>query len=179
MTSVDTVRLRPVEDADALIHAAFPPEPEIVRMYGGTFDPAATRDPSASRAWVDWLREQPFARIILADDQPVGAIRLHSLSHADRRARLALGLFSGRFLGRGIGRRAIALTLDHAFGPMGLNRVDLRVLAYNHRAIRCYEACGFRHEGVEREAAFVDGQWHDDRIMGILAREWSGLPPTV
>ena len=52
--------------------------------------------------------------------------------------------------------------------PRGLHRIDLRVLAYNTRATRCYLRAGFVEEGREREAALVDGTWHDDVIMGIL-----------
>ena len=62
--------------------------------------------------------------------------------------------------------------MQHAFGTLGLHRLDLRVIAYNVRAIRCYLACGFVVEGREREAALVGGEWHDDIMMGALAREF-------
>ena len=48
------------------------------------------------------------------------------------------------------------------------------MLAYNTRAIACYARCGFVEEGREREAAYVDGTWHDDVVMGILDRELVG-----
>ncbi len=46
------------------------------------------------------------------------------------------------------------------------------VLASNGRAIACYHKCGFREEGREREAAWVNGAWQDDIIMGVLDREF-------
>ena len=49
------------------------------------------------------------------------------------------------------------LALDHAFGPLRLHRVSLRVLASNERAVKCYRACGFAEEGREREAALSTG----------------------
>ena len=61
-------------------------------------------------------------------------------------------------LGIGLGRQAIHLVLAHAFGPLGLYRVSLRVVAYNTRAICCYIAYGFVEEGREREAAVVGGE---------------------
>ena len=73
----------------------------------------------------------------------------------------------------GLGRQAVRLVLAHAFGPLGLHRVGLRVIAFNTRAIRCYRACGFIEEGREREAAQVGGAWHDDIIMGVLAQEFA------
>jgi RimJ/RimL family protein N-acetyltransferase len=48
------------------------------------------------------------------------------------------------------------------------------VLAYNERAIRAYQKCGFVVEGRERETAFVDGKWHDDLMMGLLSTEFQG-----
>jgi RimJ/RimL family protein N-acetyltransferase len=52
---------------------------------------------------------------------------------------------------------------------LGLHRLSVRVLAFNGRAIRAYQKCGFRIEGRERESAWIDGTWHDDLIMGLLA----------
>ncbi len=166
-----TITLRDPDDGDATLHAALPPSPEIIRMYGGETGSLPKPSLARSKDWLEWLHTHPFNKIILRNEVAVGHVRLHSLSQTDRRARLALGLFRDADLGQGIGRQAIRLTLDHAFGPMGLHRIDLRVLAYNLRAIRCYTACGFRHEGTEREAAWIDAAWHDDWIMGILADE--------
>jgi RimJ/RimL family protein N-acetyltransferase len=71
------------------------------------------------------------------------------------------------------------LILDHAFHDLNLHRVGIRVLAYNTRAIRSYQRCGFLIEGREREAAFVNGQWHDDVIMGLLEHEFADRPGAV
>ena len=62
--------------------------------------------------------------------------------------------------------------LGYAFKTLRLHRVGIRVLAYNKRAIRAYEKCGFGVEGRERETAFVNGVWHDDIMMGLLDREF-------
>ena len=76
---------------------------------------------------------------------------------------------------------AIGLVAAHAFGPMALHRLAARVLAFNERAIRAYQKCGFRVEGRERESASIDGAWHDDLMIGLLAGEARSLgqgPPT-
>ncbi len=166
-----TVKLRDPIDSDAQVHFSYPPVAEIVRMYGGEMTDLPEPDMDRSKCWLEWLRDHPFAKVIICNGDPVGQVRLHSLDEADKRARLAIGLFAETHVGRGIGRQAIGLTLDHTFGNMGLHRVDLRVLSFNRRAIRCYASCGFVHEGTEREAAWIGGTWHDDWIMGILAHE--------
>ncbi|MEM9725650.1 MAG: GNAT family protein [Pseudomonadota bacterium] len=166
-----SVLLRDPQEEDAHVHFSHPPTPEIVRMYGGDSGAPPRADRERSKGWLRWLRDHPFAKIILCDGDPVGHVRLHAWRKADKRARLAIGLFAETHLGRGIGREAVRLTLHHAFGSMGLHRVDLRVLAYNQRAIRCYAACGFVHEGTEREAALVGDAWVDEWIMGVLSHE--------
>ena len=165
------VTLRAPVETDAARHATFPPSAEFIRLYGGDASKVPPSSLERSRRWLRELSAQPCAKIIEEDGVAVGHVRLHSLSAADRKARLAIGLFGEELVGRGIGQQAILLVLDEAFDEIGLHRVDLRVLAFNERAIRCYRACGFVHEGTEREAAFLDGEWHDDWIMGILARE--------
>lgn len=118
----------------------------------------------------------PLCWAVDVDGRLLGEVRLDSLDRHDRRARLAIGLYDAEQLGKGLGREAIRLVLSHAFEALGLNRVDLRVIAYNERAIRCYRACGFFEEGRERESARVGSTWHDDIIMGLLTREYRGEP---
>ena len=76
------VQLRPVQDTDAAQHAAWPPEAEIVRMYGGEINKAPRPDLNRSKAWVAWMQDHPFATMIESDGQTVGHVRLHSLSAA-------------------------------------------------------------------------------------------------
>jgi RimJ/RimL family protein N-acetyltransferase len=87
-----------------------------------------------------------------------------------------VGLFVAALRGQGLGRETTRLVLDWAFGPLGAHRVELEVLVTNRRAIRCYEACGFRHEGVRRDAELYPDGWKDFHHMGILRAEYLALP---
>lgn len=167
----ERLRLRPPLPEDAEARRSLGINPEIVRMFGGDVTKAGTMSLDAAEVWLDHLRLQEPGWVIELDGRVIGAAFLHGVHHEDRRALLALGILDMALLGQGLGREAVQLMLGHAFGPMGLHRIGLRVLAFNQRAIRCYRACGFTEEGRERQSALVDGQWHDDLIMGILADE--------
>jgi RimJ/RimL family protein N-acetyltransferase len=169
------VSLRAPVPADAGARAALGISAGINRMYGfvsKTQDVPVVMTVDHAERWIQGLLNHPNAWIVEEYGKLAGEVRLDNLNEADRRARLAIGLFNERHLGRGIGRKAINLVLQQAFGPLGLHRVDLRVLSFNIRAIRCYEACGFRLEGIERESALVGGEWHDDWIMAILEQDF-------
>jgi len=67
-------------------------------------------------------------------------------------------------LGAALMNQAIALARERR-----LHRVELTVVADNHRAIRLYEKVGFQREGLKRENYLgEDEKYHDEIIMGIL-----------
>lgn len=174
--STTSVRLRQPCPGDVEARLALGRDPGIVRMFGGdTARPLPPLSMDEVARWLEGLRAHPHAWIVEHEGRLLGEARLDGLNEQDRRARLAVGLYDSARLGMGLGRESVRLVLVQAFDVLGLHRVDLRVLAYNLRAIRCYERCGFVVEGREREAALVDGARHDDLIMGILAREFRAL----
>ena len=90
-----------------------------------------------------------------------------------------VGLFVAALRGRGLGREVTRLVLAWAFDVLGVHRVELQALASNSRAINCYLACGFRQEGVRREAELYPDGWKDFIMMGILRSEHAaqaGIP---
>jgi len=74
--------------------------------------------------------------------------------------------------GKGYGTAALGEVLRIGFEEMGLQRIHLTALDRNARGVRCYEKCGFRHEGVRRRHHLKRGKWCDVVCMGILREEW-------
>jgi RimJ/RimL family protein N-acetyltransferase len=165
------VVLRPPVEADVSARQELGLDPEIHRMFGGSRALLAPYTQEMALAWLSMMQEDPHAWAIDVGARLIGEIRLEKLEPVDRRATLAVGILDPAALGKGYGTEAVTLMLAHAFGALGLHRIGLRVLAYNERAIRCYQKCGFVIEGRERESALVDGAWHDDVMMGILATD--------
>ncbi len=122
--------------------------------------------------WYEQLCSEPLQWAIEAKGRCIGTARLHSLDQQNRRARYAIGIFDRAMWSRGYGTEATQLVLDYAFSVLSLHRVDLRVLSFNQRAIACYARCGFVHEGVEREGAFIGGEYQSDVLMSLLEQEW-------
>ncbi|MCY4180476.1 MAG: GNAT family protein [Litoreibacter sp.] len=162
------VRLRAPELQDWAGRFALGNTPELHRMFGG--EPTQFREltEDAAKSWVDKQMQERFAWVIELEGRLIGSVRLHSVNYADHRAVLAIGILDVESLGKGLGAEAIELVAKHAFGPMGLHRISLRVLDFNARAIAAYRKVGFVEEGRERESALIDGAWHDDILMGLL-----------
>lgn len=108
----------------------------------------------------------------------IGIAGFHHISQEDHSTTYRLDIFNVAFHSHGLGTETTFLLLQYGFETMGWHRFDLKVLEYNHRAIRCYERCGFKREGILRESAFINGQYYADIIMSILANEYRSLSRT-
>ncbi|GLT10226.1 GNAT family protein [Sulfitobacter sp. G21635-S1] len=167
------LRLRPPRPQDAAARLKLGNTPEIHHMFGADPENVPKITKAHAEKWLYAQEVEPLAWVIEHKRRMIGALRLHSLDHHDRRASLAIGILDPKLLGKGLGTRAVRLLLTHAFGALALHRVSVRVLAYNARAIAAYRKAGFVEEGRERQAARVGDSWHDDVIMGVLAPDFA------
>jgi RimJ/RimL family protein N-acetyltransferase len=126
----------------------------------------------AADVWFAALVAETHAWVMDLGDRFIGTLTIHSMVPADSRASVAIAIFDETRLGQGYGREALGLAIGHVFEVLELHRLSIRVLASNTRAVRCYEKCGFKIEGRERESAHVGDSWEDDLIMGLLRQEW-------
>ena len=73
--------------------------------------------------------------------------------------------------GRGMGSLAVALVCDHAFGDVGLHRLQADIRPENLPSQRLVEGLGFRQEGLLRRYLEIDGDWRDHRSYALLAED--------
>jgi RimJ/RimL family protein N-acetyltransferase len=163
--------LRPASPNDAAARL-LGTDAEIARMFGVSRSDAKPMTRDAAEEWAQSQAKNPYAWMIEVERQLIGEIKLHTLNLQDRRASMAIAIYNPALLGKGLGSEATRVLLQHVFTQLDLHRVGIRVLAYNERAIRAYQKCGFVVEGRERETAFVDGKWYDDLMMGLLSAEF-------
>jgi [ribosomal protein S5]-alanine N-acetyltransferase len=149
-------------DARVMRYWSFPAwtAPEQARDYFSRG--LAANDPDEMLCWVITL---PPA-VTLA-----GTATLASIDRAQGRAEIGYALGSAHW-GRGLAREAVSLVLDHAFGVLGLRRVEADIDPRNNGSMRLARSLGFRREGLLRERWQVAGETCDSAWHGLLAREW-------
>jgi RimJ/RimL family protein N-acetyltransferase len=69
--------------------------------------------------------------------------------------------------GRGVGTGLLAEAKRWA-AARGLRRIELNVMAHNHRAIALYERVGFVHEGRRVDCLLIDGVFRDELCMAMI-----------
>ncbi|NID15474.1 GNAT family N-acetyltransferase [Luteibacter yeojuensis] len=74
--------------------------------------------------------------------------------------------------GRGYAREALGAVLDLAFGAWGYRRAVGSVDPRNVASMALLRSLGFRQEAHHVESCLVRGEWTDDVVFALLAREW-------
>ncbi len=114
-----------------------------------------------------------FAIVDKETGKPIGGTGLFSIDAINRKATFGIFIGDRNYWNAGFGTEAVKLVLDFGFHILNLNNISLHVVAFNKRAIRCYEKCGFKQVGTRRNSYFVAGQYHDELIFDILAEEFT------
>ncbi len=79
--------------------------------------------------------------------------------------------------GKGVGRRFLRLLCGHLFSQQRVNRIVLDPHVDNERAIRCYEACGFRKQKLLPRHEMHDGVLVDCWLMACTPASFVPGPP--
>lgn len=114
-----------------------------------------------------------FAIIDSKTDKIIGTVGLHNVDNINRTATLGIFIGNRNYLSKGYGTEAIQLILDFGFNYLNLNNIDLDVMEFNQRAVKCYKKCGFKEIGRRRKCKFINGKYYDSISMDILAEEFT------
>lgn len=170
----DKLLLRKPVESDVIDYFNVEVNEELDRMYGGDTRDLPPKTMEDAQKFVNAIKNNKLEWCVEFEGRFVGQARL-TVNKLDNRARYAVGLFVPSVWNKGLGTEITQIVLRYAFDELKLHRVDLRVLQYNKRAIKCYEKCGFIQEGVEREGALIEGKYETDVFMSILDREYESL----
>lgn len=113
----------------------------------------------------------PFSVVELDGGTLVGTATLWGIDNHNRSAHIGLGLLpSAR--GKGYGTDVVAVLCHYGFVVRGLQRLQIETLSDNVAMLRSAERNGFVREGVLRSSAWVMGEFLDEVLLGLLAKDW-------
>lgn len=113
-----------------------------------------------------------FAIETISDNKFIGGCSINDVDW--KNSVVTVGIFIGNkdYRGKGYGTDAMKVLMDFIFTQMNINKIRLIVYSYNKAALKCYEKCGFKIEGILRKEIYRDGKYFDKISMGILREEY-------
>ncbi len=153
-------------------------------------EPWGPRPPAPSDAyghdqfeWIFKSRRKPDQERLfiftLSDRKFVGQISLGAITRGP-----LLSAYMGYWTvasatGHGYMTEAIGLMLCHAFGRVGLHRVEANIQPHNEPSRIVAQKNGFRMEGFSPRYLQIDGTWADHERWAITIEDWRENGPTA
>jgi ribosomal-protein-alanine N-acetyltransferase len=176
------VRLRPVRMRDA---AQWSRIRIADRQYLEPWEPTAEMDWPVRHAVSAWpsvcsglraeaRRGRMLPYIIELDGRFAGQLTVGNVTHGALRSAWIGYWVHSELTGGGVATGALALGLDHCFGPVMLHRVEATVRPENTASRKVLAKAGFREEGLLRRYLDVDGGWRDHLLVAMTVEEVNG-----
>jgi len=162
-------------------------EADVAVLHAELYDDIATRMRADSRPWLPipvgsaaspYAVSEPrddvavFSVVELASGELAGEALLWAIDLHNRTAHLGVSLRPA-FRGRGLGADVVVALCEYGFAVRGLHRLQVDTLASNTAMVRAAERAGFVPEGRLSQAAWVNGEFADEVILGMLAARWA------
>lgn len=108
---------------------------------------------------------------IWVGDRLAGGIVCRDLNPEDRNAEIGYWLGS-EFTGRGLATAAATMATDYLIRIRDMHRVTMHCAGDNVRSRAIPERLGYTLDGILRESNSLNGQFYDQAVYSVLAREW-------
>jgi RimJ/RimL family protein N-acetyltransferase len=178
---LQTLRLRmdSLQPGDAVAMFAYRGDPQVARFQawrpGGVADAAAfiQRQAGASidtpDSWVQWaIRLREGSGLI-------GDVGIHLPSDVDGSIEFGITI-APAFQSRGFAGEVLEALFELIFGALGRHRIHASVDPRNLASMAMLRAVGMRQEAHHIESLWLHGEWVDDVVFALLAREWHDRP---
>ena len=166
------VHLRPFcePDLEHLTRFSIDPSFSVPFQWSGFRSPEGYR-----RRWQDdcFLDSDPRLLVVAQpDDTAIGWVSWRQGVLGSQTGVLEIGaLLFPEHRGRGAGSAAQRLLAEYLFATSPVHRLWAWTGSDNLAEQKALEKCGFKREGMIREAIFRGGEWHDSIIFGLLRHE--------
>ncbi|MFH1454214.1 MAG: GNAT family protein [Armatimonadota bacterium] len=170
----EKVRLWTLEREDLLKFYIWVNDPNVVYMAGLHPLPKSFQE---VQMWYDSIMRSPNQRIFAIktqENEHIGSIELVDIDLRCRKCEMGIFIGDPDYLDKGYGYDAVKVMLNFAFKQLNMNRVAVRVIDYNTKAMEFFKGLGFKSEGVMCQDYFANGAYYNVHIFGLLAKGWKG-----
>ncbi len=165
------IYLRSIEESDTDNIIAWRNKPDVRKYFINQELLTIQNHTNWLRNYVETGRVRQFIIVSRKDGKGIGSVFLRDIDVINKKAEFGIFIGEEEYLGCGFGTQALGLIMEYGFQELHLNKIFLRVLADNVRAIKSYQKSGFSQEGYFRKDVFVNSELKDLIFMAKLRDE--------
>jgi RimJ/RimL family protein N-acetyltransferase len=172
----DRLYIRPVESRDSASLFRYRSDPVSCKFLSRI--PETVEDMAAFIAGTSAEINVPgtwfqFILIEHNSDTIIGDIGVHFLETDSSNKQAEIGYtLDKNFRGKGFASEALTVIINYLIVDLKKHRIIASINPANKDSIRLVERFGFRKEAHFKEGFFFRGEWVDDLLFALLAREW-------
>lgn len=166
-------RLRLLDEDDIYFLKQIREDPDTQKFLGSF----VLLSNSSQKKWFMELKDKSNTMFLVFENKQkdnwisVGYIRISDIDYINSSACVG-GDIAKEFRGKGFAKEMYSLIFNLCFNSLNLNRLWLMVLDYNEVALNLYKKLGFKEEGIQREAVYKNGKYHDYIMMSLLRKDF-------
>ena len=168
--------IRPIQPGDCAEVFVYRSDKEANRFQSWVPDSVEEVEQHFFREAITFNSPGTWFQLVILDrtsNAILGDIGVHFVS-GNENLQCELGItLSKQQQGKGYAEEALRVVIDHLLLDLGKHRITASIDPANLPSLRLFERLGFRKEAHFVESLFIDGEWVDDVIYGLLRREWN------
>ena len=168
------IRLRALTKTDIELTLSWHNQEDISNLYSGHPFPVNIE---MEQKWYEKILDSNFPVTVFGIEFIekkclIGITVLKEINLINRCAEFAIYIGDEEFRGKGLSNEATFESLRFGFYKLGLQRIYLKVLEENIKAIKLYHSIGFVNEGILRKSVFKNNKFRSEIIMSVLKEEF-------
>ncbi len=117
------------------------------------------------------LERTDLGYAILVNKNMVGRIGIHHINGQNKTGEIGYWLADG-WQGSGIITKCCTVLIKYGFTELGLNRIEIKTAAGNHKSQAIAERLHFKKEGIIRQGELLNGKFIDLYLYSMVKDEW-------
>lgn len=172
MIETNRLKLSLIEEQDALEIVRWRNDPQIIKYFFNFTGITVKEHQEWYQQYIKNNNRIEFMISITQQNKKIGTIGFSNIDYKNQKAEYGVMIGDKASQSNGYAKEASIGLINYGFKEMNLQKIYLKVLRNNERAIHLYNKLQFKKEGILRKEIFKNGDFQDVVMMSILRDEW-------
>lgn len=169
----ERIYLRALEIDDYRISIKWRKDDQIWNMLGG---PKYFVSEAYEKKWVEDTifnsKDVKLAVCLIENDKYIGNVYMTDIDEINRSCNSHVLIGDKDYWGKGYAREALLKAIKYMFEERNIHRIQAKVLESNEQSLKMHKKCGYKVDGLLRDAVFKSGKYQNQVILSILQYEY-------